>query len=73
MRIPDYPINLQNEVQIVRKTEYGGYVIRYKKSKDNYGLLWLPDALENYCPMDSKAGEAIELVRKYVHSLLVPK
>lgn len=73
MLILNYPVRLQNDVRIVNRTEYGGYLITYKNSDGNNGIIWLPDELENHCPIDSKGGEAIELVRKYIHSLLVHK
>jgi hypothetical protein len=71
MLILNYPVRLQNDVEIVNRTEYGGYLIKYKTKEGNNGIIWLPDGLEIHCPVDSKGGEAIELVRKYIHSLLV--
>lgn len=74
MLILNYPVRLQNDVEIVNRTEFGGYLITYKNRDGTNSLIWLPDEPEYYCPPgDSKGGQAIELVRKYIHSLLVHK
>ena len=73
MLILNYPVRLQNDVEIVNGTEYGGYLITYKNSDGNNGIIWVPDELDIHCPLDSKGCQAIELVKEYIHSLLLRK
>lgn len=69
MLLPEYPIKLQNDVQIVGEAECGGYLISYKIAEDNNGIVWLQDETDNPYPGSSKAHEAIETVKKYINSL----
>ncbi len=68
-----YPILLQNDVQIVRETHGGGYLIKYKENDGAYGIIWLPDELANPCPTNPKCHEAIVVAKKYLLIVLVDK
>jgi hypothetical protein len=71
--IREYPIQLQNDIQIVGTTEYGGYLVKYKRGEEIHSVIWLQDELINQCPMGSKGYEAIEVAKKYINSLLALK
>ena len=71
MLIHGYPVRLQNGVRIVNRTAYGDYLIMYRNSEGNNVIIWLPEEVENNYPATPGAAEAIELVRKYIHSLPV--
>jgi hypothetical protein len=69
MLIREYPVNLQNGVQIFCKSELDGYLIKYKDKEDNHCVVWLRDELINPCNINSKAYEAIEIAKNHINSL----
>lgn len=62
----NYPVRLQNDVRIVGRTEYGGYIKMYKTKEGANGIIWLPDELVSNCPVYANGSEAIDLVRIFL-------
>ena len=66
-----FPIILNDDVQIINRTDDGFYIIKYKKNDGTNSVIWLPDTFESHSNIDSKGSAAISMVKVYINKLLI--
>ena len=66
-----FPVILNDDVQIVTRTDDGFYIIRFTNSNGNISVIWLPDTLNINGVVDSKGSAAIEMVKEYINKFPV--
>ena len=62
----DLPIRLENDVEIVTRSEDGAYLVKYKRRNGDDGLVYWPDRFKRYIASDYDEGKAIEIVQAYL-------
>jgi hypothetical protein len=62
----ELPIHLENDVEIVSRSENGAFLIRYQKHNGDKGLVYWPDRFKRYVESNADEGKAVEVVQSYL-------
>ena len=62
----DLPIRLENNVEIMARSEDGAFLIKYKRQNGDEGLVYWPDRFKRYIASDRDEGNAIQIVQAYL-------
>ena len=62
----ELPIRLENDVEIVARSEDGTFLIRYMKRDGGDGLVYWPDKFKRYVASSRDEGKAVEIVQAYL-------
>jgi hypothetical protein len=66
MPVIQFPVILNDDVQIVNRTHDGFYIIRYKNSDGQNAVIWLPEGMTIPCSIDSNGSQAIKMARQFI-------
>ena len=60
------PIRLENDVEIMARSEDGTFLIQYKLGGGEKGLVYWPDRFKRYVASNREEGKAVEIVQAYL-------
>jgi hypothetical protein len=62
----ELPIHLENDVEIITRSEDGAFLIGYKKHNGENGLVYWPDRFKRYVESNRDEGKAVQIAQAYL-------